>query len=203
MISELNQSAFAVALPRKSGTFGIVYSRFGYSKYNENKAGIAYAKKLGNRISAGIQLNYMNKFIGDGYGNNSAVTAELGIQAMLLKGLTVAAHLFNPTRTQSAEYNQEKILTLLKLGLLYAFSDKVFWAIESEKDIDYKARFKSGIEYKAFPQACFRIGIATQPVETSFGFGLNLSKFNLDVAAAFHQQLGFTPHLGLSYCFAK
>ncbi|MBL0048034.1 MAG: hypothetical protein IPP32_08070 [Bacteroidetes bacterium] len=201
LLPQLAYNAFAGALPIKGGTFGLSYSRFGYSKYNENKVGIAFAKKLGDHISAAVQLNYLSKFIGDGYGKNGTIAAEFGIQAKLVKGLSVGAHVFNPTRAKSADYNKEKIPTIIKVGAQYAFSDKVFWAIESEKDIDYKPNFKTGIEYRVVPQLYIRGGISTQPTLSSFGFGLVLKNFKLDVAANYHEQLGFTPHLGLSYGF--
>lgn len=200
-LPQLGYNAFAGVLPIKGGTFGLSYSRLGYSKYNENKVGLAFAKKLGEHISAAVQIDYLSKYIGDGYGKNGAFAAEFGIQAKLAKGLTIGAHVFNPTRAKSADYNKEKIPTIIKAGLQYAFSEKVFWAIESEKDIDYKANFKTGIEYRVIPQFYLRGGISTQPTLSSFGFGLVLKNFNLDVAANYHQELGFTPHVGLSYGF--
>jgi hypothetical protein len=201
MLPELGYNAFAGVVPIKGGTFGLSYSRFGYSKYNENKVGLAFAKKLGERISAAVQLNYLTKYIGDGYGRNAAFVAEFGIQAILVKGLTLGAHVFNPTRAKSADYNKEKIPTSIKVGLQYAFSDKIFWAIESEKDIYYKANFKTGIEYRVIPQFYLRGGLSTRQNMSSFGFGVLLKKFKLDLAATYHEQLGFSPHLGLSYGF--
>ena len=51
-IKELSHGALALALPTNAGTFGLSYSYFGYSKYNESKIGLAYAKKLFEKISA-------------------------------------------------------------------------------------------------------------------------------------------------------
>ncbi len=201
LLPQLGYNAFAGVLPIKGGTFGLSYSRFGYSKYNENKVGLAFAKKLGEHISAAVQLNYLSKYIGDGYGKNGTLAAEFGIQAKLVKGLTLGAHVFNPTRAKSADYNKEKIPTLIKFGVQYAFSEKVFWAVETEKDIYYKANFKTGIEYRVIPQFYLRGGFSTLPNMSSFGFGVHLKNFKLDLAANYHEQLGFTPHLGLSYGF--
>ncbi len=201
LLPQLGYNAFAGAIPIKGGTFGLTYTRFGYSKYNENKIGLAFAKKLGEHISAGVQLNYLSKFIGDGYGKNGTIAAEFGIQAKLVKGLTAGAHVFNPTRAKSADYNKEKIPTIIKVGLQYAFSESVFWAVETEKDINYKPQFKTGIEYRIVPQFYIRGGISTQPTMSAFGFGMHLKKIKLDVAANYHQQLGFTPQLSFSYKF--
>jgi hypothetical protein len=201
LLPELGYNAFAGVLPIKGGTFGLSYSRFGYSKYNENKVGIAFAKKLGENFSAAVQLDYLSKYIGDGYGKNGTLAAEFGVQAKLAKGLTIGAHVFNPTRAKSADYNKEKIPTIIKVGAQYAFSNKVFWAIETEKDIYYKANFKTGIEYRIVPQLYLRGGISTQATQSSFGFGYAGKRIKVDVAANYHEQLGFTPHLGFSYGF--
>lgn len=199
LLPQLGYNAFSGVLPIKGGTFGLSYSRFGYNKYNENKIGLAFAKKLGENFSAAVQLDYLSKFIGDNYGKSGTIAAEFGVQAKLAKGLFVGAHVFNPTRAKSADYNKEKIPTIIKVGANYVFSDKVFWAVEAEKDINYKPNFKTGIEYRIIPQFYLRAGVSTQPTLSSFGFGLRLKQINLDVAATYHQQLGFTPHLGFSY----
>ena len=201
LLPQLGYNAFAFALPIKGGAFGLSYSRLGYAKYNENKVGLAFAKNLGENISASVQLDYLSKFIGENYGKSGTIAAEVGFQAKLVKGLSIGAHIFNPTKAKSADYNHEKIPTIVKVGLQYAFSEKVFWSVEAEKDIDFKPVLKSGIEYRVVEQFYIRAGVSTQPTLGSFGFGLNLKNLKIDFAATYHQQLGMTPHLGLSYTF--
>ena len=91
MLPQLGYNAFAGAIPIKGGTFGLSYSRLGYAKYNENKIGLAFAKKLGDHISAAVQLDYLSKYIGDGYGKNGTFAAEFGISPCAACALARAA----------------------------------------------------------------------------------------------------------------
>jgi len=58
IVKEYGLQSLAFVLPTNSGNFGISLSYFGYSKYNESKIGLGYAKKLSDKISFGVQLDY-------------------------------------------------------------------------------------------------------------------------------------------------
>lgn len=203
LLKELGVKGGVVAIPVKGGTFGVCITNFGYSLYSENKYSLSFAKAFGKGFSMGIAMDYLTTKIAEGYGSTGKFAAEVGLQAKPLKGLTIGAHVFNPTRTKLADYNNERIPTIMRLGADYCFSDKVTLAFETEKDIAQKAIFKAGIEYKAVKQFYLRMGITSNPALSSFGFGLNLKNFKLDFSANYHQTLGFSPQLGLTYVLSK
>jgi hypothetical protein len=203
LIKELSIKGGVAALPVKGGTFGLCISNFGYSLYHENKYSLSFAKAFGDKLSVGIAMDYLTTKIGEGYGSKGVLAAEFGIQAKPLKGLTIGAHVFNPTRAKLADYNNERLPTVIRFGGDYNFSDKVKVAVETEKDIAQKAIFKAGIEYKPVKELYLRAGIGTNPTLTSFGFGLNLKSIQIDVSANYHQTLGFSPQIGLTYIFKK
>jgi hypothetical protein len=203
LLKELSIKGGVVALPVKGGTFGLCISNFGYTLYHENKYSLSFAKAFGDKLSAGIAMDYLTTKIGEGYGSKGVLAAEFGIQAKPLKGLTIGAHVFNPTRAKLADYNNERLPTVIRFGGDYNFSDKVKVAVETEKDIAQKAIFKAGIEYKPVKELYLRAGIGTNPTLTSFGFGLNLKSIKIDVSANYHQTLGFSPQIGLTYIFKK
>jgi hypothetical protein len=200
LLSDLSTRGAAVALPVNDlGVFALSLNYYGFNLYNEKKFGLAYAKSFGERISAAIQLDYLGTSISEGYGSNSAFTVEAGFRAEILPKLFLGAHIFNPTRAKLADYDEEKIPTVLKAGLGYYFSDKVLVSIESEKNMDENNIFKAGVEYHIVKILYLRGGISTNPTLTSFGFGLDFDSFKFDVAAAYHQQLGYTPNVSLTY----
>lgn len=203
LLKEISIKGGAIALPVKGGTFGLTISNFGYSLYNENKYSLSFAKAFGDKLSAGVAIDYLTTKIAEGYGSKGVLAAEFGIQAKPLKGLTIGAHVFNPTRSKMADYNNERIPTILRFGGDYDFSEKVKVAIETEKDMSQKAIFKAGIEYKPIKEFYLRAGIGTNPTLTSFGFGINLKNLKIDVAGNYHQSLGISPQLGLTYIFKK
>ncbi len=199
LVKELSLKSVAVALPLKSGVFGISTSSFGYNLYSENKYGIAFAKSFGTAIAAGIQLDYFNTKIAEGYGSTGIPVVEMGLQARLTKNIILGSHLFNPTKAKLANYNNERIPTIMRLGLAYEFSDKIFVVTEVQKDIVYSPFFKLGIEYKPIKELYLRTGFCTTPAASTFGFGLLLKKLKLDFASSFDSVLGFTPCAGLIY----
>lgn len=203
LLKEISVKGGVVALPIKAGTFGLTISNFGYSLYNENKYSLSFAKTFGDKLSFGLAMDYLTTKIAEGYGSRGVLAGEFGIQAKPLKGLTIGAHVFNPTRAKIADYNDERLPTIIRFGGDYNFSDKVTVAVETEKDIFQKAIFKAGIEYKPVKELYLRVGVGTNPTLTSFGFGINLKNFKIDVSGNYHQTLGISPQLGLTYIFKK
>ena len=202
-MKELNNVGLAYAHPLKKGTIALQWSNFGYSLYQENKVGLAYALQLSEKLSGGIQLDYLSTKLGGIYGSKSVLAGEIGLQAKLTSKITIGTHLYNPTRAKLNEYDKESVPSIMRLGIDYRFSEKVLVIVETEKDIDHAAMLKTGLEYQANDKFYFRGGIATGPTLGSFGFGLNMKQYKLDIAASYHQTLGFSPEVSFVYEFKK
>lgn len=203
LLKETSYKAGAFVLPTKTGTFGVSITSFGYSAFTENKAGLSYGIKLIENMAVGVQLNYLNTRLTPEYGQKNTFTAAIGVVANLSKELTIGAHVYNPTRAKLADYDNERVPTIMKLGLDYKFSKKVFLAVETEKDINYAPVVKVGVEYHAVEMLYLRGGISTNPTMSSFGFGVKLKDFKLDLSSSFHQTLGLTPSVSLIYVKSK
>jgi hypothetical protein len=85
-------------------------------------------------------------------------------------------------------------------------------AVETEKDLRYKPLIRAGIEYAIIEQFIVRIGYSTLPSTSgsqnfnisslySFGMGLFLKKFEIDISSSIHQTLGWSPQVSLQYKF--
>jgi hypothetical protein len=145
----------------------------------------------------------LNVRLGQDYGQKSAFTGAVGLMMNLSKEIAVGVHVYNPTRTKFADYNNERLPTIMKLGLDYKFSEKVFLAVETEKDMDFGAIVRVGIEYNPIDILYLRGGISTNPTLSSFGFGLKLKDFKLDLSTSYHQTLGITPGISIIYTAGK
>ncbi len=197
--SELSNKTAVIAFPVSSGAFGLSVNQFGYSAFNENRIGISYGQQLGKNIAMGLQINYLNTSIAEGYGTTSALSGNIGMIAKLNEELSLAAMVINPNKAKLAEFTDERYPTLIKLGLGYEFSDKVNLMSEVAKDVDFDANVKLGIEYKAMKLIHFRVGYATDPALSSFGFGLHLDQFKIDFASGFDSNFGFSPQVSIHY----
>jgi hypothetical protein len=203
MLTELASKTLALALPIKGGTFGLTYNHFGYYNYAESVLGLAFGKKLTEKFSAGLRLDYLKQAFGGEFGSKSLVTFEFGIMYKLSEKLNIASHVFNPLQQQLSEDFNEKLPTIFKLGFAYYFSEPLFVICEAEKNSNLPLNIKSGLEYKINKKFVCRIGINTKPAQLSFGFGLNLKKIKIDLASCYHQQLGFSPQISIVYQIKK
>ena len=202
-LKELSLKGAVIAVPFNGGAFGLSITNFGYSEFSENKYCFSFAKAFSDKFSMGLAIDYLTTKISEGYGTKGILAAEFGIQAKPIKDLTIGLHLFNPTRAKLTSYNNERIPTIIRLGADYNFSDKVTLAIETEKDIAQYSILKVGIEYKVVKEFYLRGGIVTNPLLSSFGCGLNLKNFKIDLSANYHQILGVSPQFSLTYQFGK
>lgn len=201
MVKELGLKAGAFILPTKAGVMGISVSQFGYQNYNENKFGIAYANKFGEKIAAGLQLDYMHTFIAEDYGNKGLVTFEAGMIAELTQNLLFGVHIFNPIQASIAKYNDESLPAKLTIGGSYSFSEKIILNVDAEKELENDLDLKTGLEYHIVKPVYVRAGISTNPSLNTFGFGLEYKKLKFDFASSLHSVLGYSPQFSLVYGF--
>ena len=201
IVPQFSLKSFAAVFPTKPGTIGFSYSYFGYSQYNETKIGLSFGKVLGKSFAAGIQLDYLHTFIAEEYGNQGNLAVEAGILVMPFENLFIGAHVFNPTRTKISSYNEERVPTIIRAGIGYKFAGKIFFGIETEKELESRPIYKSGIEFTFLENLFIRTGISTNPTQNTFGIGYSYKGIKADLAFTFHQQLGLTPHFSLMFSF--
>lgn len=197
LLSELQLYSAAAALPTSSGTFGLQLNYFGFETYNEQKIGLNYGRKLFDQLYLGAQIGLFNLRIPE-YGNRTLVTADLGLLAPISRTLRFGMHLIQPMRMEVTD--GEYLPTVIRFGMDYCPSTRVHLLVDVEKDIQKAARVHAGLEYQLIDPLFLRLGVATEPASASFGVGYELSGgLSIDVAAAYHQVLGFTPAFGLIY----
>ena len=192
--------AVAIAIPAYKGTIGASITFFGYKKYNESKISLAYGKSFGEKFSAGIQLDVLNIYQEEYYGNNTTLAVEGGLLAEPIDGLLVGVHVYNPTKASYSMVDLEKVPTIFQAGIGYYFTEKLFIVVETEKDLEEKPVFEGGIEYHLIENIFARFGLSTYEMSGySFGVGFAHKGIKADMAFSRHQILGYTPHVSFSY----
>lgn len=200
-VKELSTKSVAVALPLKSGVFGLNYYYFGYPKFNENKVGLSFAKPLGKRFAFGGQIDYFYTHIDGEYGQRGMAAGELGVLAEPIDNLFIGAHVFNLWHTKLSTYENEYMPTIFKLGASYLLYEKALLSIEAEKDLDMDMVFKTGLELELLKDFYFRAGIATSPTIYSFGLGYTFKSFQMDIGFSRHPVLDYSPAISVVYAF--
>lgn len=198
-----NTASLAVAIPVKIGSFGLGISRFGDDLFNQQMLSVGYANTFGI-ASLGIRANYLQYSI-ENYGSKGVFTIDIGGIAQLTDELYIGAHIVNINQVKLAEFEDERVPTLIALGVSYRPSQRVMFNIELEKDIDFDPVFKSGIEYKVVEKLALRTGINTKPSRQYFGLGFSPNNIPLilDYTLSNHQLLGLAHQIGLAYRIKK
>ena len=202
LLSELNSYTAVIGLPTGSGNFGVKANYSGFSDYNETQIGLAYGRKLGNKIDIGAQFNY-NGIQVAGYGNASAISFELGTILHVTERLHAGVHVNNPVGGKFGKDQQEKLSSVYSFGLGYDASEKFLVSAEIEKEEDQPVNVNAGMQYKFLPQLLARAGMSSATSTAWLGLGLTLKSFRLDVTAGYHPQLGVTPGVLLLFNWNK
>jgi len=202
-VKELSVKGFVFAYPTRTGTFGLSFTSFGYSKYNQSKIGLAYSKKLAKTLSVGIQLDYFRTKIGDEYGKSGFASAEIGILSEPTKNLLIGAHLIGVWNSKISDSWTESQPKILRIGVGYRFSPKVTGTTEVMKDFDMEAQYKAGLEFEIVTNLILRTGISLKPIQNSFGVGYRFGGIICDIGFSRHEILGYSSQISIIYGFSR
>ena len=192
MLEELNNYSAIIAIPTKSGTIGFQGDYFGSANFNENQIGLIYARKVTSVIDAGVKFNYHSVKVA-GYGTSSAINFEIGTIFHLTEKLHTGIHIYNPTSSKLSKSGNEKLAAIYQFGLGYEASKNVFVSTEIVKQEDKDISVNAGLQYNLHEKVFLRAGISSLSNNSYLGLGLKLNFGRIDINAAYHPQLGFTP----------
>jgi long-subunit fatty acid transport protein len=198
LLTDLSLYAVGIALPTKAGSFGVGIQYFGNTDYNEKQFRLGYGRTLFEKLDLGIELSAVSVGMNE-YGSAMAFTFGIGMVYSFNDKLQVGAHVYNPLRIALTNQTEDRLPTLLKVGLNYSPSEKASIMLETEKNLDSSFMLKVGIEYRPIDKLYIRGGISNSPAQYCLGVGLNLGKIKIDAGAALHESLGYTPMVSLSF----
>lgn len=203
LLKELQSQAIATVIPMKIGAVSVGGQMFGYREFRTYKAGVGYGLKLGEKFYAGVQMNYLGLQLNSSYGSKHGVSGDVGMLGEVTENWLIGFSVGNLFRSKLSEFEDDRMTTLMRFGSSYKLSDKALVSGEVEKDISNPMRFKAGVEYMPLKQFSLRGGVATAPVEFSFGVGYLTKSISINVGSAYHQILGWSPHFGLTFMNIK
>jgi len=203
LLNQMNHGNAGFALPfMERHAAGISFGGFGFGGYSDSQIGFTYAAKVIDQIHLGARINYKRTSIAN-YGSAGALVVDAGLNAMLSKGLTFGFCVYNANQARLNRELFEQIPTTLEMGLAYQASDKVLIVADLQKQINFPYSFRGGVEYALIPTLKARIGVSTQPVTLNAGLGLDWKGLLVDWSNSYHEYLGYTPALSISYRFGN
>lgn len=194
MLSETSVYTLGASVPTSLGNFGLQVNYAGYKNFNENKIGLAYARKLGKLVDVGVQFNYYSYRI-PSYGNASTINFEIGAMMHLTDKLNAGIHVYSPVGGKLGKKSEEKLASSYKAGLGYDVSERFFISAEFVKEEDKPVNVLAGLQYQFAKQFFAKAGFISESSSAYAGAGVAWNNLRLDISSSYHPQLGFSPGL--------
>ena len=191
-LSSLNTAMLQVAYCNKYVNVGIGYSFFGYSKYQEMMAGVAFARSFG-KFSIGLQANYLTLYCGDELGYKGTVIPQIGMTVNVLPELTIGVHGFNPFVQVLAIEDQveRKLPAIYSVGMDYCWQKVLHWSVQADYDIQASWRVAMGLEWQAIERLVVKVGAYYQQQFVGcMGVAVTWDRLRLDANFELHPLLG-------------
>jgi len=199
-LPEYVTGAMSLCIPAKTGTFGLTYCAFGYEAYKECKTGLEFGKAFGNKVRAGIEINYFRIRQYNEYGNLHAFIPALGVQVLPIKQLIIGLHITNPVGQSFYPKGYQKLPIVYRAGLGYYTGHDILICLEYIRESGHKPVYCGGIECVCGKYLSFRLGLSSSVRQQySFGMGLKLEHMKTDLAVAHHPVLGYSPAITLMF----
>ncbi|MCU7551053.1 hypothetical protein OCK74_18180 [Chitinophagaceae bacterium LB-8] len=198
LLDELAFFAASAVLPTSSGNFGFSARRFGSLNFNETEAGLAYGRKLNDRVSIGAQFNY-RAFKANGYGSSGLLAVDAGAIFQFSDELRGGFHVYKPAGTLTGKESETKLASVYEIGLGYDASDQLFLSAIANKVDGLGMQVTASLQYAFTKLLLCKAGISSGSASFFMGAGVELSDFRIDAITSYHQNLGITPAVQLSY----
>ncbi|WP_224999225.1 hypothetical protein [Cesiribacter sp. SM1] len=195
-IPELSTAAITFCTPLHTGVAGAGISRFGFGAYSLTEGSLGFAHQI-NFVSIGLQAGFVQAAT-KGFGSRTVPLLSFGGTAELIPKLRFGGFAYNITQSRLSPETGEYIPTLLRAGLQWQATELFLLVVETEKDVDYPASFKSGFEYRLRPFLALRSGFSTRPESLHGGIGFISGKLKIDYALQHHRHLGLLHHASFS-----
>lgn len=195
-IKELGTRSAGITIPAGKASLGAVYSYFGYTDFKREMTGLACGIKLSDKISAGVQVDYLSERTSGEYNDNQSVTCETGLLVTPSENIRIGIHLFNPVPNS---IRKTYLPTTLRVGAGTDLSKILFAGVEAEMSSGSKLIFRTGFEYEAAKKLWLRSGFSTNNSSFSFGLGYLTKIVQIDLGFLTHNKLGVTSSASLIF----
>lgn len=196
---ELTDMAAIGSLPTKFGVASLGFHRYGDNLFNETRIRLGY-KNEWRMLHFGIAANYNTISFGADYGSGSAFGVDLGIAAELTNNLWVGAKSTNVNRPNYKDIDED-LPREIAIGFSYGLNELAVFAFDVVKDVRFPVSYRGGMEINIIEELKGRVGVTTEPLTYSLGFGYGKERWDVNFAVQKHELLDFSPGLDFMLYF--
>jgi hypothetical protein len=195
-IKEMGTCTASFAAKTGRAAIGAIYSRFGYSDFNRQMAGIACALPISGNLAAGVQIDFFNEKMYGEYGDSQALTFEAGLLITPTEDLRFGIHLFNPVPNS---VRKNEMTSGIRAGAGIKLTGNLLAGAELEMTTGGGVDLRTGFDFEIAKGFWLRGGFRTMNSSFSFGFGYRVKTAIIDIAFATHEKLGITSSISLTF----
>jgi len=177
---------------------------FGYDAYRESMFRFSVGKQLNMKLALGIGVQYallQSELFETGA---SRLSTDIGVSFRVVDNWLITASVINfPSIIINSEnIDSERIATwAAEVGVNWNVLNNLLITGGVMRNRETPIGASIGMEYRPFPDFHLRAGLKSAPFRPSLGIGYRLAAFSADVVMIYHQVLGISTGLGLSYTF--
>ncbi len=196
-----NRMAAALSMPVKIGAAGFSLFRFGDDLYSEQIISAGYSNQFGI-TSLGLKINYV-QYRAEGIGTKSFIGISFGGITELTKQISIGAYIVNLNQPKLSSIDDERAPTRLVAGISFKASEGCLLLSEVEKELNYDATLKAGLEYSIHKKVNLRTGFNLHPNAAFFGLGFKAGQLKVDYALQYNHTLSTAHQASAIYFIEK
>ena len=198
-LPELSTRAAAITIPSKWGVVSVLYSSFGFEVFHTNRYGMAYARKFGQKISAGFQFNYWSEFQQQ-VGSHSTILVDAGLIFHPSKKLTLGVHAFNPSGATINKSNSEIIIPAsFSTGFSWQAIKYTHLFFETTLNQNAETDVMTAIETNIQKLIKLRGGYSFVQQRITWGVGCHWKPIKCEIGFSHEQPLGLITSASLAF----
>lgn len=203
-MKELSTLSGDVFVPNKVLNALLSVSTTGFDQFRETNINIGVNRLLTKSLALGIGVNYRMATIIAVDERPSRLSLDIGLTYEFNEKLMLGCSVQDAPSFTLQEYSDGSLPFFgycIRAGGYYAISNTSLVTSEVAYLENEGVSFRAGLEYTPVSTFDLRVGFCTKPLQPSLGMGYSFRKMNVDVLALYHQQLGISSGVSLSYLF--
>jgi len=185
MLKEASLYAVMAAVPVHKGAFGGSITRLGNTAWSQQRMSGAYGMQVGKKAGIGLQFNYETTSV-QGFGSTGKISVDGGLLWHISEQWHGGMHVYKPADA-----------AVMYSGGLGFEASRDFLLTGEVIGIGTFTTVKASAYYRIIRQLALEIGVASGAAYNNAAVILFLRSLRIDIAAAFHPQLGITPATSL------
>jgi hypothetical protein len=199
LAKELEKFSFTFTHSFGRNGIGLAGSFSGFSQYFRQFYTLAYGRSFGERIRAGVSLDYLYFKVSGEYPAVHRASFRVGFSCHLGELLEFSFLGVDPFSISYASEKSFKIPPTYIGSISYHVDNALILVLEVEADTEHRPVIKGACEYSHKERFFLRIGVLSSPFRITSGVGMIKSHLGIDLSLQYHSWLGFSPGLSIVY----